>query len=175
MPEKTSWTGSVWGTNRGSVIAEMTRDGNRVEGKILLFEPGFGQTRVRLTGEWNDTNKITGQLDQFIANLAVAAFLPQTGVMEGAFDPQEGLMRGEWKTDAGTIGKFVLVKVDGQLQIPELQQPQAVQAQPSQPQPAPPQAVPAQPPQAPPALVTVTKVLDSYRLDEQALLRPERT
>jgi hypothetical protein len=168
MPEKTSWTGAVWGTNRGSVVAELTRDGNRVEGKILLFEPGFGQTRVRLIGEWNDANRITGQLNQFTANLAVAAFLPQAGVMEAAFDPQEGLMRGEWKTDVGTIGKFVLVKVDGQLQIPELvQQPQVVQAQP--PQPAQPQLVSPQPPQPPPALVTATKVLGSYRFDEQAL------
>jgi hypothetical protein len=163
MPETSSWTGSVWGTNRGSVIAEMTRDGNRVEGKILLFEPGFGQTRVRLIGEWNEANRIAGKLDQFTANLAVAAFLPQAGEMKGAFDPQEGLIRGEWKTDAGTIGKFVLVKVDGQLQIPELvQQPQVVHGQPPQPQ-------SAQPAQPPPALVTVTKVLGSYRLDERAL------
>jgi hypothetical protein len=172
MPEKTSWTGSVWGTNRGSLIAEMTRDGTHVEGKILLFEPGFGQTNVRLTAEWNDANKIAGKLDQFTANLAVAAFLPQTGVMEGIFDPEEGLIHGEWKTDAGTIGKFVLVKVEGQLQMPQSAQPLAPQPQPTQAQPPPPQqpqSGAAQPSQPPPALVTITKVLGSYRLDAQAL------
>ncbi len=165
MPETTSWTGSFWGTNRGSILAQLTREGNRVQGKILLFEPGFGQTLVRLTGDWNETNRIVGALDQFTANLVIAAFLPQSGTMEGIFTPEEGLIRGEWKTDAGTIGKFVLVKVDTQLQIPDFNQLQTNQAQVQQPA----QPVATQPSQPPPALVTVTKVLGSYRIDERGL------
>jgi hypothetical protein len=120
MPETTSWTGTVWGTNRGNVLAEITKDENRFEAKLLVFEPGFGQTWLRLIGQWDDANKLTGQLDRFAANLAVAAFLPQSGVMEGTFDPNEGLIHGEWKTDAGTVGKFLLAQVQGQLQIPDL-------------------------------------------------------
>jgi hypothetical protein len=172
MPDKTFWTGSVWGTNKGSVAAELTRDGQQVNGAIVLFEPGIGQTRIRLSGQWNDANKITGRLDQFVGNFAVPVFLPQLGVMDGTYDPEQTLITGEWKTDAGTAGKLVLVKAEGLLQLPEFGPPQA----PPQPQIAPPQtggpppqAEANQPVEIPPALVTMTKVLGSYRLDERAL------
>lgn len=165
MPEKTNWTGSFWGTNGGNIIAQLTREGNHVQGTCQLFEPGFGQTQLRLTGEWTAANTIAGKLDQFTADLAVAADLPKSGELTGTFDPEESLINGVWKTDAGMHGKLVLVKTDAELHISPLGPSQAIQ---QQPQPPAPVAL-SQTPQPQPALITVTKVLGSYRLDEQGI------
>src|ERR1019366_10711491 len=83
MPDQTNWTGSVWGaTTKGNVAAEIVRQGNRIGGKIALFEPGLGQLQALLSGEWSDANKITATLHQFTGNYSVAVALPQTGKMD---------------------------------------------------------------------------------------------
>src|SRR5207244_11947358 len=113
MSDMTNWNGSVWGsTTKGTVIAEMTRQGNRIVGKIVLFEPGLGQLQTSLVGEWSDENKIIATLHQFVGNYSVAVVMPQTGRMEGTFDPAEGVITGQWSTDAQRAGKFRMLKIE---------------------------------------------------------------
>ena len=111
MSEATNWTGSVSGTNTGTVIVEITRDGTRIEGKLQLFEPGIGQLQARLVGEWTSDDRLSAKLEQFTANYTAAGTLPQSGSIEGTFDAKEGAIRGQWSTDAGTAGEFWWIKV----------------------------------------------------------------
>jgi len=39
--------------------------------------------------------------------------------MNAAFDPSENLIHGEWKTDAGTLGKFVLANTSVPITMPQ--------------------------------------------------------
>src|ERR1019366_4224468 len=166
MPDQTNWTGSVWGaTTKGNVAAEIVRQGNRIGGKIALFEPGLGQLQALLSGEWSDANKITATLHLFTGNYSVAVALPQTGKMDGTFHPTEGVIHGEWSTDTQTAGKFLLIKIEA----PQAMQPSGPGSA-AGPGAAPAQAV-APPNVGIPALITKTVVLGSYRLDEQAVRR----
>ncbi len=168
MADKTRWIGTLWGTNHGTLIAEFTREGDGAEGDIQLFEPGIGQTGIHFTGAWNNTDKITGKLDRFTGNHVTPLTLPQSGEMDCQYDSGQEIIVGEWKTDIGTNGKFVLAKsespqISSLLGVQQLQ-PSQPQAQPSQPP-----VVQVLPPQVPPPFVTKTKVLSSYRLDQDAL------
>src|SRR5882724_3125921 len=159
MPEITSWIGTTWGTNRGSILAELTLDGTQLTGKIQLLEPGVGQTHLKLEGQWTPDHKIHAKLSDFVGTYPVAVFLPQSGEMNAAFDPSENLIHGEWKTDAGTLGKFVLANTSVPITMPQNPAP-AIAA---------PLPQPARIQTPPPALVTLTRVLTSYRLDASAL------
>ena len=140
---------------------EMLRQGNHIEGRLCVMEPGLGQLNALLVGEWSAENRITATLNQFTGAYNVPVTLPQTGKMEGTFDPTECIVNGTWSTNAQTAGKFLLVKIESQQQI--------VQQSP----------VPAIAPTAPvvqtnaviPPLITKTVVLESYRLDVQAVRR----
>src|SRR5260370_28822215 len=164
MAEKTKWIGTVWGTNRGTLIAEFTREGDGVEGEIQLFEPGIGQTGIHFAGTWNSADKITGKVDRFTGNHVTPLVLPQSGEMESQYDSGQGIIVGEWKTDLGTNGKFVLAKSES----PQIS---AAPAGVQQYQPSQPPVLQFLPPQAPPAFETQTKVLSSYRLTVDALRR----
>jgi hypothetical protein len=159
MPDTTNWNGTVWGpTTRGTVLLEMVRQGQRFAGKIAVSEPGLGQLQGQLAGEWSNDNKVTAAISQFTGNYSVPVALPQAGKLEGTFDPAQGIITGDWNTDAGTSGKFLLVKI-------EAAQPQVLAAVP-----------PGQQPQQPetsaiPPLVTKTVTLGAYRLDEPAVRR----
>jgi hypothetical protein len=164
MADQTNWTGSVWGaTTKGTVAAEIMRQGNRIEGKILLFEPGLGQLQALLSGEWSDSNKITATLHQFTGNYSVPVILPQTGSMDGTFEPTESVIAGEWRTDAQTGGKILLVKIE----VQQAMQPNVVAGSPAT---SVTQATPATSASIP-ALITKTVVLGSYRLDDQSVRR----
>lgn len=163
MGETTKWTGTFWGAESGTAAAHLTREGSHVRGRFVLYEPGFGQSWVRLTGEWTESNKIVWNMDQFVSNSPVGTQLPQSGSVEATFDPSNGSIRGEWKTDLGNVGRFVLVRADDELQIPEPMPIQAAQPQQSS------RVALAQPVQPQPALVTITKILGSYRLDERGI------
>jgi hypothetical protein len=155
-----------------------TRNKNHIEGKTLVWEPGVGQIHARLIGEWTDENNVVANLEQFSSNMIPAPDLPATGNMDGKFEPRQGLIWGSWKTDVGTIDDFVLVKVGGDLQIPDslgqIAEP-PLQAQPvpepsaevAEVKPTLPLAVQPATPQTAPllALVTITQVLGSYRFD----------
>jgi hypothetical protein len=131
MPEKTSWIGTVWGTNRGTLIAEFTQEGVNVEGDIQLFEPGLGQTGVHLQGAWDNAGKIIGKLDRFTGNYVVPQVLPQSGDLEGQYDSAAEIINGGWKTDLNTNGMFVLAKSKSpQIAAVTQQPPPVVQASP---------------------------------------------
>jgi hypothetical protein len=166
MPEQSSWTGSVWGpTAKGTVAAEMTKDGNRLSGSFVLFEPGLGQLQAHLVGEWSDTGKVTATLDQFTATYSVPVTLPRTGALDGTFEPTEGVIAGQWNTDSPAAGKFLLVKV-------EAQQPKHSVLPLGEATPAvAPVASGGEAKPAVPAFVTKTVVLGSYRLEEGDLRR----
>jgi hypothetical protein len=169
MPDTINFNGSVWGaTTKGTVFVEMLRQGNHIEGRLCVMEPGLGQLNALLVGEWSGENRITARLNQFTGAYSVPVTLPQTGRMEGAFDPTEGVVNGTWSTDAQTAGKFLLVKIESQQQIG--QQPAA----PPTGGPSPTVAVTAPNTQASPVippLISKTVVLGSYRLDEQDVRR----
>jgi hypothetical protein len=151
MPETTNWNGSVWGSSSGTVLADLTKDGIRVEGQIQLFEPGYGQLRAKLTGEWSAEGTISANLDQFSGQYAVPVDLPKSGTMAGKFNAAEGIIEGEWSTDTGMGGKLLLVGVEGKPLAPAI--------------------TPRAAPGAQDALVTKTVVLRSYRFDLQTLRR----
>jgi hypothetical protein len=170
MTDILNWNGSVWGpTTKGTVFMEMLRTGNHIEGRLCVMEPGLGQLNALFVGEWSADNGIRATLNQFTGAYSVPVTLPQTGRMEGTFDPAEGVMSGTWNTDAQTLGKFLLVKIESQQQ-------QIVQMEPAAPAAG---TVPAVVPAAPivqanaaiSPLITKTVVLGSYRLDEQAVRR----
>src|SRR5437879_5363459 len=171
MADKSSWIGTVWGTNRGTLIAEFTREGDGVEGDIQLFEPGVGQTGIHFTGTWNKADKITGKLNRFTGNHVTPLVLTQSGEMDSQYDSGQGIIVGEWKTDLGTNGKFVLAKSESPQISAALGVQQSQPSQPRQAQPSQPPVVQVLPPQVPPAFITKTKVLSSYRLDVDALRR----
>jgi len=81
---------------------------------LRLFEPSVGQLHARLVGEWNDDNKLSAKLEQFMGNCSADMALPQSGSIEGFFDPDENALRGRWKTDAGTEGDLWWVCVANQ-------------------------------------------------------------
>ena len=163
MSDQTNWNGSVWGsTTKGTIIAEIIRQGDRIQGKITLFEPGLGQLHALLCGEWSVANSVTATLHQFTGSYNIPVTLPQTGKMEGTFDPTENVITGQWSTGAGTAGKFLLVKMES---------PQPMLTAPSG-SPSLPPSSPSSETTAPiPPLVTKTLVLGSYRLDERAIRR----
>lgn len=161
MAEQTNWNGSVWGdTTKGTVIAEFSREGNRLEGKILLFEPGLGQLQAKLSGGWSDENEIDAALQEFTGNYNVPVTLPKGGRIWGRFDSGEGVLAGEWETDTPSSGKFLMVKIDAaQMPIPTLTNP--LQGP----------HIAGGPQSNIPPLVTKTVVLSSYRFDEKAVRR----
>jgi hypothetical protein len=177
MAEKTNWVGTVWGTNRGTLIAEFNHERDQVDGKIQLFEPGLGHAEIHVIGQWSDAGKISATLNQFVGHYMVPVVLPQSGTMEGQYDPAADIILGEWKTDAGTTGKFILAKS----QTPQWpagavqHAPQAtLPSVPAGTATAPSAQAPVEeslPPQIPPPLVTKTQVLGSYRLDLDGLRR----
>ena len=90
MPETNSWNGSTWGAASCTLLAEITRDGQRITGKFLLFEPGLGQLYAQMAGEWRDDNTISAGLQQFTGQYSVPVELPQTGRMTGVNSPTSG-------------------------------------------------------------------------------------
>ena len=163
MPDVINWNGTVWGsTTKGTVLFEMVRQGARFEGRITLFEPGLGQLQAHVAGEWSNENRITATLNQFTGNYSVPVVLPQTGSMEGTFDPAQAIISGDWNTDAGTAGKFLLVRIEAAQAI-----------SPGSPAVTIPATQPHQTGDAPviPPLVTKTITLGTYRLDESAVRR----
>jgi hypothetical protein len=165
MPDIVNFSGSVWGENtKGTVFVELLRDGNRIQGRISVVEPGLGQLNALLVGEWSPENKMTATLYQFTGTYSLPVTLPQNGRMDGTFDSAEGVVTGTWSTDAQTAGKFLLVKIENQ------QQEGGAAMAP---------ALPAAPVAAPvvqagaviPPLITKTVVLGSYRMDVEAVRR----
>jgi hypothetical protein len=166
MPEQSSWTGSVWGpTAKGTIAAQITKDGDRIEGKFVLFEPGLGQLQAHLAGEWSDKGRLTATLDQFTASYSVLVTLPRAGTLDGTFEPTEGVINGQWSTDSPAAGKFLLVKVEGQQPVQSILPAGAAAGV------APPEPSGAEPSRAVPPLITKTVVLGSYRLEEGDLRR----
>ncbi len=152
MSDKTNWNGVAWGTSNGSIAAEMDRDGTRVTGDFVFSEPGIGQTKARIEGEWAADNRITAALNQFTSEQSVQLVLPQSGTMNGVFNPDENIIQGTWATELGTHGNFTLVKVAAQpVQVPSGTASAATSAS--------------------PALYSKTVILESCRLDEPSLRR----
>ncbi len=81
---------------------------------MRLFEPSIGQLHARLVGEWDNDDKLSARLEQFMGNCSAQMALPQSGSLEGTFDPDENALRGHWKTDAGTEGELWWVCVANQ-------------------------------------------------------------
>lgn len=95
MPNITNWSGSVWGTNNGSVAAELVRDGQHIQGSVLLFEPGLGSLYAKVTGEWDEENQINLRLEQFTSNYKMPIALPNSGTLSGKYDSSEHLIVGQ--------------------------------------------------------------------------------
>jgi hypothetical protein len=88
------------------MTVEITRDGTHMEGSLRLFEPGVGELRSRLFGEWTNDNNLSATLEQFTGISAGAVTLPQTARLEGTFDAKENVISGRWRTDIDTAGEF---------------------------------------------------------------------
>jgi hypothetical protein len=153
MPDTTYWNGTVWGTNVGTATAELSRDGNTVEGNVRLVEPGLGYIEAHAAGQWNG-NALTLDLSLFTSHYSVPLVLPTSGRLEGTYDEAQQIIQGTWQTDVGTNGHCLLAKTAALAQPPVNQG--AVQ---------PPSVVPA----VPAALVNKTVILRSCRLDKDAL------
>ncbi len=111
MSETSNWAGALSGTSNGTVIVEINREGNQIEGTLLVFDPAFGRMEAQLTGEWDPENKISATLAQFRGSSSDAAALPRTGTISANYDPFQDVIKGVWQTDAETAGDFCWVKV----------------------------------------------------------------
>lgn len=95
MADVINFNGSVWGaTTKGTVLVEMVRQGNHIEGTLCVMEPGLGQLNGLLVGEWSPENRIRATLNQFTGTYGVPVTLPQSGSMEGTYDASEGVVKG---------------------------------------------------------------------------------
>jgi hypothetical protein len=144
------WAGLVLGTNAGFVVVQIQQDGQNLAGHFALYEEGF-RTIARVNGIVGQGGKVVLHLSRFEVTPATQAAVPQNGQIEGNLDAARGVLEGEWRTDAGTHGRFILARAPSQLT-------------PSQPQPLSPQL-------PPPPLITKTVVLGSYRYDSEDLKR----
>jgi hypothetical protein len=153
----TNWAGTIWGTNRGTLLAQFEHKETSILGGITLIEPGMGATHARLSGTWDENHRIIAKLDQFTVDSGAPLVLPKVGELRGVYDPATSLIQGEWKTEAGTSGQFVA--------IAGLNSNQTLAAPTHPQQPLPPQQ---QSPSIGP-LVTTTLTVGTVRLDRDAL------
>jgi hypothetical protein len=157
MQGNTYWNGTVWGTNSGALLVELTRDGQALSGSFALIQPGLGTTKANLSGTWSENNQLNATLTQFTAETSVQVILPKDGQFTGIFDATQSVIKGDWHTGSGTNGHFVLVS-GPKISLP-VQPNKGHQTAP----PAAPKTVLGQP------LVTTTLNLGAVRLDQDGL------
>lgn len=150
------WAGTIWGTNNGTAIAviQETSEG-KIAGRYLIIEAGVGKTQAELTGTLGRDGSIEAVLRGFKSPSDL--ILPEKGEMAGHFDSDKGVIEGEWSTDLGSAGRFVLLpsptESDAAGIIPEAAPPAGDGGK------------------KPPALITKTRILGSYRLGQDDVRR----
>jgi hypothetical protein len=107
-----SWLGHIVGTNSGTLTAQLTQDGQQVQGEIALSDFATGATSAVVDG------RLLGQ--QFEAALHTfkgsAPVVPKSGRLVGHVSEDGKNISGDWSTDIGTNGRFQLSKDESEAQ-----------------------------------------------------------
>lgn len=94
------WAGRVYGTNTGNLFLEFDTTEGQLSGTLRVMDNLFGLTVYRVTGSFDGTLKLIGELRQ----------APQ-GVTAGSIEASavltpRGNLKGEWRSSIGTAGTF---------------------------------------------------------------------